>query len=119
MLTKTDAETFAAEWIATWNSHDLDRILAHYTDDFEFASPVIVQVVGEPTGVLRGKDAVREYWRKALQRVPDIQFTMESVLWGISSVIINYRRNDGRVAAEWFEFGESGRVVRSSGHYGA
>ena len=26
---------FAAEWIAAWNSHDLERILAHYTDDFE------------------------------------------------------------------------------------
>jgi ketosteroid isomerase-like protein len=35
MLTQTTAEAFASEWIEAWNSHDLDRILAHYSDDFE------------------------------------------------------------------------------------
>ena len=30
---------FAAEWIEAWNAHDLERILAHYADDFEMASP--------------------------------------------------------------------------------
>ena len=119
MLTKDAADAFAAEWIAAWNSHDLDRILSHYSDDFEFSSPYIVQIVGEASGVLRGKGAIREYWRRALERLPDIQFALESVLWSVNTVVINYRRNDGRLAAEWFEFGEGGLVVRSAGHYGA
>jgi ketosteroid isomerase-like protein len=38
---------FASDWIAAWNSHDLDRILAHYEDDFEMTSPLIVALVGE------------------------------------------------------------------------
>ena len=41
------AELFASDWIAAWNSHDLDRILAHYEDDFEMTSPLIVALVGE------------------------------------------------------------------------
>lgn len=32
------ARRFAADWIAAWNRHDLDAILAHYTDDFEMRS---------------------------------------------------------------------------------
>jgi ketosteroid isomerase-like protein len=39
MMTAEFAAQFAEEWIAAWNSHDLDRILSHYADDFEMASP--------------------------------------------------------------------------------
>jgi ketosteroid isomerase-like protein len=49
------AERFAKEWVAAWNSHDLDRILAHYDDDFEMSSPIITTFVGEPSGRLKGK----------------------------------------------------------------
>jgi ketosteroid isomerase-like protein len=37
------ARELATEWVAAWNSHDLERILAHYTDDFEMRSPLIVE----------------------------------------------------------------------------
>jgi len=35
------AEGFAKEWVAAWNSHDLDRILGHCDDDFEMSPPII------------------------------------------------------------------------------
>jgi len=50
---------FAEEWIASWYAHDLGRILSHYTDDFEMSSPLIVQLMDEPSGTLKGKTAVR------------------------------------------------------------
>jgi len=34
MLT-VDFVSHAQEWIAAWNAHDLERILAHYADDVE------------------------------------------------------------------------------------
>jgi ketosteroid isomerase-like protein len=34
-LTGPFAERFAAEWIAAWNNHNLEQILAHYEDDFD------------------------------------------------------------------------------------
>jgi len=73
------AHRFADEWIAAWNSHDLDRILAHYEDDFEMSSPVIRIVAGEPSGKLRGKTAVGAYWSRALQRSPDLHFELVGV----------------------------------------
>jgi len=50
------AEQFAQDWIDAWNCHDLDRILAHYADDFEFSSPKIVELMGERTGTIKGPD---------------------------------------------------------------
>jgi len=58
MIDKMFAEHFATDWIASWNAHDLDRILSHYTDDFEMSSPVIIKVADESSGTLKGKEAV-------------------------------------------------------------
>ncbi len=117
MIKQDFAEQFAAEWIEAWNSHDLDRILAHYSKNFRFSSPFIAQVFGEPSGVLIGIDAVREYWRKALARRSDLHFELVSLLVGVESIVIVYNRHDGRLGAEQFEFEESGKVIRSSAHY--
>ena len=42
-MERESAERFAAAWIAAWNSHDLARILAHYTEDVVFHSPRITR----------------------------------------------------------------------------
>lgn len=117
MLDRAFAERFAADWVAAWNAHDLDRILAHYADDFEMTSPVIVQIAGEPSGTLRGKQAVGVYWRKALQLIPDLQFELISLLVGVGSVTLYYKGTRGRLAAEVFHFGPDRKVVKAFAHY--
>jgi hypothetical protein len=117
MINQSFAENFAAEWIRAWNTHDLDRILSHYSADFRFSSPFIPQVFGEPSGVLIGLDAVGEYWRRALTRRSDLHFELVSLCVGVESVIIVYSRHDGKVGAEHFEFDASEKVIKSSAHY--
>jgi len=41
------ARRFAHSWIKDWNNHDLDAVLSHYADDFEFASPLSPSIAGE------------------------------------------------------------------------
>jgi len=116
-MDKAFAEHFAADWIASWNAHDIERILSHYADDFEMYSPVIVQVAGEPSGTLRGKIAVGAYWKKALVLIPDLQFELLSVLVGVNSLTLYYKGARGRLAAEVFHFGLDNKVVRAFAHY--
>jgi hypothetical protein len=116
MLTKAQAEHFAQDWIAAWNSHDLDRILSHYEDDFEMSSPVIVEVMGEPSGTLRGKERISVYWAKALERYPGLHFEKLHVLCGASSVTIIYNGVRG-LSAEVFHFSPSGKVSSAYAHY--
>ncbi len=116
MLTPEFAERFAHEWIEAWNSHDLDRILSHYTEDFVMASPRIAVVAGEPSGILRGRQAVGAYWSKALELAPDLRFEHIATLVGADSVVIHYRGVRGP-AAEVFFFDAAGQVTRAAAHY--
>ena len=115
-MSKEFAERFAAEWIAAWNAHDLARILAHYADDFEMSSPYIAQLLGEPSGTLRGKEAVGDYWRYALERTPALQFELVSTLVGVDSLVLYYKGARG-MAAEVFFFDAAGKVTKACAHY--
>jgi SnoaL-like domain len=111
------ANTFAAEWIAAWNAHDLSRVLSHYTEDFEMSSPKIVQIAGEASGRLMGKAAVGAYWATALARIPDLHFDLVAVLHGVDSVVLYYRGAGGQHAAEVFYFDSDGLVYRACANY--
>ena len=117
MLTQEFAEHFADHWFAAWNAHDLARILSHYDDAFEMASPRIVDIGGEPSGVLRGKENVGRYWEKALRALPDLRFEKLGVFVGVRSVALHYRNHAGRIAIEVFEIDANGRVIRAEAHY--
>jgi len=119
MLTKNGMGSFASEWIDAWNARDLERVLSHYSSEIEFSSPFIVKVVDEPSGRLRGKDALQAYWSRALARLPALKFKLIDVCLGVNSIVINYQREDGRYASEWFEFGHDGKVLKSAAHYGS
>ncbi len=111
------AKNFATEWVDAWNAHDVDRVLSHYADDFEMCSPIIAQLLGVPSGTLRGKEAVGAYWRKALQVVPDLRFELISVLIGVRSVTLYYKGARDKLSAEVFDFNASGHVVKAVAHY--
>jgi hypothetical protein len=118
MITAQQAEHLSDEWIAAWNAHDLPRVLAHYTDDFTMASPKIVDIAGEPSGVLHGKPAVAAYWTKALGMNRELRFDKLGVLVGATSIAVFYRNQTGTHAVEVLELGPDGRIVRAAAHYG-
>ena len=117
-MTKDEAQIWAQQWVDAWNAHDLDRVLAHYTDDFEMSSPYIVTIAGEPSGVLRGKGAVAAYWRAALKRSPNLHFELHAVFRGVDSLALFYQSAPGVVGTEVFFFDASGKVARAHAHYG-
>ena len=116
MITQAQADRFGKDWIEAWNSHDLDRILSHYSEDFLMSSPHIAVIAGEPSGVLKGKHAVGAYWKKSLSRMPDLHFELLATFAGADSVAIHYNGARGP-AIEVLFFGASGRVERAAAHY--
>lgn len=99
-----------------WNSHDLDRILSHYSEDITMSSPYIAQITGTESVTLTGKAKIRDYWTAALQKAPHLSFKLEQTLLGADSVTIYYRGVRG-MAAEVFFFGQDQLVVRAAAHY--
>src|SRR3954468_10157681 len=91
MITREWAWEFAVEWVEAWNAHDLERILSHYTEDFEMSSPYIARFMNEPSGTLKGMVRVREYWKVALSKIPDLRFELVEVFTSGESIAIYYR----------------------------
>jgi hypothetical protein len=58
-MMKINAKKFANEWIKSWNSHNLDRILSYYSDNFEFTTPKIKVTLGFEAETLKGKEGIR------------------------------------------------------------
>lgn len=117
MITRFEAQHFAQEWVSAWNAHDLDAVLAHYTDDFEMNSPFIVAFTGEPSGMLKGKSSVRKYWEAALSRIPDLHFELLEVFSCVNSITIYYKSVMGKLATEVFFLNQEGKVLRAFAHY--
>lgn len=111
------AERFANHWIHAWNTRDLDAVLAHYADDFEMCSPLIVQMLGLKSGVLAGKAVVAAYWRRALRLLPEFRFELVAVLTSPRSITILYKGVRGRLVAEVFRFNAAGKVCSAIAHY--
>lgn len=111
------AARFASDWIEAWNAHDIDRILSHYSDDFEMSSPVMARIAGVPGGHLKGKQAVRAYWSKALALYPSLGFIHVCTMVGVDSLVIHYIGAAERRVAEVFHFNREGLVTRAQACY--
>ena len=117
MLSEQQAQTFAKDWIESWNSHDLDRILTHYSDDFEITTPMIKTFLGIETGTLKGKQNIKEYWAEALEKLPDLYLELVDVVISIESIALYYKTVMGKMAIEVMFFDSSGNINKAIAHY--
>ena len=119
MLTRDEAWKLAKEWVAAWNAHDLELILAHYEDDVELTSPVAAQLLGTADGKVVGKANLRAYFQRGLAAYPEMQFRLEDVLWGVNSLVLYYKNQRGTHTAEFMELSAAGKVARVVANYSA
>ena len=105
------------QWIDAWNSHDLERILALYSDDSEMTSDKIPLLGLDPTGTLRGKDRLRQYWSKGLQLIPDLHFTLIDVYVSPDSLIVFYENERGAKICEYLRLNADGKIRQGSANH--
>src|ERR1700747_3109531 len=101
-MTRDAAWNLANHWVAAWNAHDLDLILTHYEDAIELTSPV-AERLGISYGKVVGKASLKSYFQRGLEALPELQFHLEDVLWGINSVVLYYVNQKGSRTAEFME----------------
>ena len=113
------AHSFAEAWIGAWNSHDLEEIMSHYADDVTLVSPTAAALLGDPSGEVKGKAALRAYFRKGLEVYPNLRFELFDVMWGVTSIVLCYTNQRGTKSAELMELDGRGQVTRVIANYGA
>lgn len=112
-----NAHKFAKEWIAAWNSHDLDRIMSHYADDFEISTPMIKMALGIDTGMIKGMTAIRDYWQKALDKMPDLKFELKEITMGVDSMVLYYKSVMNKHTIEVLYWNTDGKIEKVVAHY--
>jgi ketosteroid isomerase-like protein len=111
------AQEFAADWYAAWNAHDLERILSHYADDVEMASPLVSALTGEADGRIVGKEALRAYFAAGLEKYPELHFEPLELFVGVSSLVLRYVSVGGQPSAEVVFLDDEGKISRYVAHY--
>ncbi|NJO80381.1 MAG: nuclear transport factor 2 family protein [Cyanobacteria bacterium RM1_2_2] len=117
MLTGEQAHELAEHWVQAWNSHDLDEIMSHYEEDVVLVSPVAAKILNDPSGTVKGKEALRNYFKKGLEVYPDLKFELIDVMWGLFSVVVYYINQKGSKAGELMEVGSTGKITKVIAHY--
>jgi hypothetical protein len=112
-----DYEAHAQDWIDSWNNHDLDRIMAHYCDDAELVSPIVIKLTGRSEGTVHGKAALRDYFARGLAAYPKLRFDFIRLYPGVRSCVVEYRSINGLISAELMEFDAKGKISRVLAHY--
>ena len=120
-MTRQEAQAFAEQWAAAWNELAVERVLVHFDDRVAFTSPTALTVVGAAT--VNGKQALRDYWNKAVARVGSLKFAVDRVLWDEASreLAIIYVADLGgrkRRVSENLKFGADGLIVGAEVFHG-
>ncbi|MBW2560313.1 MAG: nuclear transport factor 2 family protein [Deltaproteobacteria bacterium] len=68
MMSQEQAREFASEWLPAWTGNDPEKLLNFYSKDALYLDPTI------PDGV-RGKEALRSYFKKLLSDNPEWVWT--------------------------------------------
>lgn len=110
------AQTFVQRWLDAWNRHDLEAVLELFADEVTFTSPRAAQIVPESGGVVRGKSALREYWKGGLERNPNLRFELVGMYVGVNALTINFLHHPGALANEVLIF-DGQLVVAGYGTY--
>jgi nuclear transport factor 2 (NTF2) superfamily protein len=90
----SSASTRVLVWQAAWESRNPDKVAALYSRDATHASAVVSQLYPEAkASVLKGRDQIREYARRGVERFTTLRFEILSLVESDTSAAIEYLRH--------------------------
>lgn len=104
-------------WVEAWNARDLERVLTLYAEDAVMTSDRIPVMGFDASGTVRGKDALRAYWGKALGLIPNLHFTVIDVFVSPDSAVVFYENQRGKRICEYLRVNEAGLIVQGSANH--
>ncbi|MES2592343.1 MAG: nuclear transport factor 2 family protein [Bacteroidota bacterium] len=88
-----DNEAIALKWFDAFNTHNLEKLLALYDTNARHFSPKLKLRKPETNGLVTGKDALREWWQDAFNRLPSLHYNVTSLTANKDRVFMEYIRN--------------------------
>ena len=120
-MTPENLQSIAFKWFDAFNNHNLEQLLSLYDDDAEHYSPKLKIRKPETQGMIIGKQALREWWQEAFDRLPNLNYKVTSLTANGDRVFMEYIRSvDGEenmLVAEVLIVKE-GKIIASRVYHG-
>lgn len=114
-------ESIAFRWFDAFNAHQLENLLALYDDNAEHFSPKLKIRKPETNGLVTGKQALRDWWQDAFDRLPSLHYKVTSLTANENRVFMEYIRqveNEANMlVAEVLEV-RDGKIIASRVYHG-
>ncbi|SCB17263.1 SnoaL-like domain-containing protein [Bradyrhizobium shewense] len=104
-------------WVEAWNTGDLERVLALYDEAAVMTSDRIPALGFDASGTVRGKEALRTYWGKALGLLPELHFSLIELFVSPDSVVVFYANERGKKICEYLRVNDAGLIVQGSANH--
>ena len=82
----------AHKWLEAFNQHNLEELLSLYTDNAEHYSPKLKIHQPQTNGLIKGKTALRNWWKDAFERLPSLNYKVKSLTANGDRVFMEYTR---------------------------
>ncbi|UOK43503.1 MULTISPECIES: nuclear transport factor 2 family protein [Flavobacterium] len=114
-------QSIAFRWFEAFNAKQLEKLLALYDDEAQHFSPKLKIRKPETNGLVVGKDAMRDWWQDAFDRLPSLHYKVTSLTANTDRVFMEYiRKVDGEedmLVAEVLEV-RDGKIIASRVYHG-
>ena len=120
-MTPEKLQSIAFKWFETFNNKELEKLLSLYDDDAIHFSPKLKIHNPETQGLITGKQALREWWQEAFDRLPSLNYKVKSLTANGDRVFMEYTRTvDGEndlLVAEVLDIKEN-KIIASRVYHG-
>ena len=80
-------------WFHAFNIKDLDLLLSLYHKDAQHYSPKLKIRMPETQGLIKGKQALRDWWKDAFDRLPSLEYEVIKLTADDEQVFMEYTRH--------------------------
>jgi len=92
-MSAANNRSIAFRWFAAFNAHDLEALLELYAEGAQHFSPKLKVRHPETEGLIRGKEALRRWWREAFGRLPSLRYEVVKLTADEEQVFMEYIRH--------------------------
>lgn len=116
-MSTAELNEIAHRWFDAFNEKNLDALLSLYDDHAEHFSPKLKVRHPETKGLIKGKPALRAWWKDAFDRLPSLNYEVIRLTAQDDRVFMEYIRHvkgeDDLFVGEMLEI-NNGMIVKSS-----
>jgi ketosteroid isomerase-like protein len=120
-MTPEKLQSIAFKWFDAFNNHNLEQLLSLYDDDAAHFSPKLKIRQPETNGLVTGKQALREWWQGAFERLPTLNYKVTSLTANGDRVFMEYIRTvdneEDMLVAEVLEVKDN-KIIASRVYHG-